>query len=61
MLQVLDGHMKWMTSCIELSHDGLELPIAELINDIATITLSKEGLIQTGVRGPRKGMWANSY
>ena len=61
MLQVLNGHMERVTPCIKLDDDGLEPPIAKLVNDIASVAQRQQGLVQTWVIGPRLGMWSNSY
>lgn len=61
VLQILNGHMEGMPTRIELGHDCVKSPIAKLVNDIASVALSQQGLIQARVHRPRLGMWANSY
>ena len=53
--------MERVTPCIQLGDNGLEPPIAKLVNDIASVALRQQGLVQTRVIWPRLGMWPNSY
>jgi hypothetical protein len=61
VLEIFDRYMEGMPARIKLGHDRLELPVAEFIDNIASVACREQLFIQARVMRPRLRMWANSY
>lgn len=51
--EVLDRHVEGVTTLVEVGDDGLEAPVAVLVDDVAPVTVQEQVGIQTWVCRPR--------
>src|SRR5690606_10739241 len=53
---VLDGHVERVPPGVQVGDDGLDLPVAVAVDDVATVTAGQQLRVEAGVVRPRVGV-----
>ena len=61
MLPILDRDVKRVPSSIEVIDDGLAMPVAITVHDVASIPIAEQFRIEVCVHRPGLGMWTDTY